>query len=132
MNTLLGIHSLLRWVILILGAVALVRYGLAWARGSAFGRLDRSLQGSYSGMMDLQVLLGLIFLVWTGFTGAGFPLVRLEHTFTMIVATAVAHVAARMKADQDALRFRNALLGVGVSLVLIYLGIAVLPGGWSR
>lgn len=132
MNILLTIHSLLRWVIVIFGAVAIVRFALGWARKSTFGGMDRGLRSGFSGLMDLQVLLGLVFLIWTGLTGAGFPMFRLEHTITMIVAAVAAHVPARMKSEGENLRFRNALLGVVISLALVYLGVVVLPGGWSR
>jgi hypothetical protein len=82
--------------------------------------------------MDLQVLIGLIFLLWTGLTGAGFPALRIEHTFTMLISAVVAHLPMRWREAADGLRFRNSLLAILGALVLVYLGVARLPGGWAR
>jgi hypothetical protein len=83
-------------------------------------------------VVDLQVLLGIIYLLWSGFAGAGFPLYRLEHGVTMILAAVAAHFVGRGKNPSDAVRFRNSTFAILVTLLLIYAGVAVLPGGWSR
>ncbi len=132
MSTLLTIHSLVRWLIVLAGLFALARFSINWLRDQAFSGLDRGLRGSYAGLMDLEVLVGLVFLIWTGTTGAGFPALRLEHSLTMILAAVAAHVPGRLNAPDDRIRFRNHFLAVLVSLALIYLGVARLPGGWSR
>lgn len=132
MNTLLILHSTVRWMIVILGLVALVKFALGWLRNSAFGGMDRGLSSGFSGLIDLQVVLGLVFLVWTGVTGAGFPALRIEHALTMIIAAIVAHLPLRWRQAAARLRFRNSLVSVLVTLLLIYMGVARLPGGWSR
>lgn len=132
MDFLLDIHSFVRWMIVITGAIAVGRFTVGWVQKSEFGSLDRGLASGFSGLMDLQVLIGLIVLFWSGLAGAGFPLVRLEHAFTMIVATAAAHLPGRWKNTAGSLRLRNSLFAVLGSLALIYFGVAVLPGGWSR
>jgi uncharacterized membrane protein YphA (DoxX/SURF4 family) len=82
--------------------------------------------------MDLQVMLGLILLLWSGFAGAGFPRYRLEHAVVMIIAAVVAHLNARWRNAENKVRFRNDLFIILATLVLILLGISVLPGGLSR
>ena len=78
--------------------------------------------------MDLQVLIGLVYLIWSGLAVYGFPRYRLEHAFIMILAAVVAHLPARWKSLGDTKRFRNSFLALVVVGVLIYLGVALLPG----
>lgn len=133
MTTLLIIHSLLRWLIVLVGAAALVRFALGWLRGGAFQGMDRGLAAGFGGLMDLQATIGLVFLLWNGFVdGAGFPRHRVEHLVIMIIAVAVAHLQSRWKNAEDKIRFRNSFLCVLGALILVFAGVALLPGGWNR
>ena len=132
MGILLMIHSIVRWAIVAVGVIALVKFVLGWLRKMEFTKMDRGLSSSFTGLMDLNVTLGLVFLFWTGFTGMGFPRERIEHAVTMILALAIAHLPARWKEAVPEIRFRNTLIAFVISLVLVYLGVFVLPGGWSR
>ena len=132
MNFILTTHSWLRWLIVIVGAVAVVKFAVGWLRGGKFTGMDRGLSSGFSGLMDLQVLTGLIFLLWTGLTGAGFPVLRIEHAFTMLISAVIAHLPMRWREAADGLRFRNSLLAILGALALVYLGVARLPGGWAR
>ncbi len=132
MNILLVIHSYLRWLIVLVAITAIVKFAIGWLRGGEFKGMDRGLASGFSGLLDLQVTLGLIFLIWTGLTGAGFPMFRIEHGITMIVAAVVAHLPARWKNAADKVRFRNTLFCILGALLLIYVGVMSLPGGWSR
>jgi hypothetical protein len=132
MSFLLNTHSGIRWLIVIIGVLAILRFLFGWLRGVKFTGMDRGLSSGFSGLMDLQVLIGVIFLFWTGTTGAGFPAVRIEHTVTMLISAIVAHLPLRWRDAADTLRFRNTLLAIVASLVIVYLGVARLPGGWSR
>ena len=132
MNILLMAHSGLRWLVLLIALIAIIKFLLGWLTRSPFKGMDRGLMSGYSGLLDLQSVLGIIFLLWNGFTGAGFPRYRLEHGLIMIVAAGVAHVSSRWKNAEDAVRFRNNLFLIVASLVLVLIGIAILPGGLSR
>lgn len=132
MQTLLLIHSYLRWLIVVVAIAAIVKFALGWLRGGAFKGMDRGLASGFSGLIDLQVTLGLIFLFWTGFTGVGFPMIRIEHATTMIIAAVVAHLPARWKSAADKIRFRNTLFCILGALLLIYAGVMRLPGGWTK
>jgi hypothetical protein len=131
MGFVLMLHSLVRWVIVLVAIVAAVKFAPGWLRGGAFGKMDKGLASGYAGLLDLQGALGLIYLLWDGYAGGGWPLGRLEHTGLMIVAIVLAHLSARLPAANDKLRFRNLFLGVVGSLVLIVLGVALI-GGWAR
>ncbi len=132
MNILLMAHSWLRWLILLIALVAIVKFLTGWLRASTYQGMDRGLMSGFSGLMDLQATLGIIFLLWSGLTGTGFPLYRIAHGLIMITAAAVAHMSARWKDADSATRFRNNLFLIVGALILVLIGIAILPGGLSR
>lgn len=132
MSFLLVTHSYLRWLVLLVAIIAVVKFAIGWLRGGSFKGMDRGLASGFSGLMDLQVTLGLILMIWTGLAGVGFPMFRIEHAGTMIVAAVVAHLPARWKNAGDKIRFRNTLFCVLGALLLIFFGVMSLPGGWSR
>lgn len=132
MGFVLMLHSLVRWAIVLVTVVALVRFALVWLRGLPEQRYDKILLSAFSGLVDLQVLLGLIYLIWSGTTGAGFPSYRIEHAVIMIIAAVVAHLPRRWKNAPAATRARNNMIAILVVLVLVYVGVARLPLGWAR
>jgi hypothetical protein len=125
-------HSGIRWLILLVGVIAIVKFLVGWLRGGTFKGMDRGLMSGFNGLLDLQGTLGLIFLVWNGLSGVGFPGYRIAHTMLMIAAMAVAHLSSRWKNADDMTRFRNNLFVIVGSLILVLVGISVLPGGLSR
>lgn len=133
MELVLSLHSIVRWLIVVVAAVAIVKFWIGWRRGQTFSSMDRGLSSGFSGLIDLQVVLGFIYFFWNGLaTGIGFPSFRIEHMITMLVAAVVAHLAALWKKSEDKLRFRNSLFIVIDTLIIILLGLARLPGGLSR
>jgi hypothetical protein len=131
MALLLSIHSHLRWLILIVALIAVVKFAVGWLRGGTYKGMDRGLASGFSGLMDLQAMLGLIFLVWNGLGGAGFPMFRIEHAVTMTVAAVVAHLHVLWKTTDDKKRFRNTLFIVLDTLIIVLIGVARLPQGWG-
>jgi len=57
MDTLLAVHSFIRWIIMAVAVVAIVKFAVGWAANSLFKGMDRGLASGFSGLMDLQVLL---------------------------------------------------------------------------
>ena len=131
MTFVLTIHSIIRWAIVIVGLVAIVKFLLGWARKSEFGKADRGLSAGFSGLMDTQLLLGFIYFFATGFGGAGFPMYRIEHLTTMLIAAVIAHAPAMFK-KKDVNKFAVAFWAIIGALILVVLGVYRLPGGWSR
>jgi hypothetical protein len=131
MDFVLTLHSIVRWVIVIVALAAIVRFALVWAGKAQGSNMDRGLMYGFSGLLDLQVLLGLIYLVWNGLSGAGFPLFRLEHALIMIVAVVIAHLSMRWKNAEAPIRARNNLFAIVASSVLIFIGVAIV-GGWVK
>lgn len=130
MGFVLMLHSILRWGIVLVGLLALVKFLVGWVRRSEFTKMDRGLSAGFSGLMDLQATLGFILLFWSGLTGGGFPMFRIEHMTIMLVAAILGHLPAFMKKSQN--KFAVALTAVVGALLLVFVGVARLPGGWSR
>jgi uncharacterized membrane protein YozB (DUF420 family) len=140
------IHSTLRWVVLALALVALVRAirGVAGRREWLSG--DQSIGAWFTGSVDLQLLLGLVlYFFLSPFTREAFgdfgaamrnaPLrfFAVEHIIGMVVVVALAHVGrARTKKLSDAgSRHKAALIFYGLALVVMLLSIPWpgMPGG---
>jgi uncharacterized membrane protein YphA (DoxX/SURF4 family) len=132
MSFVLIAHSHFRWIVLLAAVLAVVKFTVGWLRGSEFKGMDRGLAAAFSGVMDLQATLGFILFIWMGVTGLGFPMYRIEHAVTMIIAASIAHLPARWKNAADSIRFRNTLFCILGALLLVYLGVMRLPGGWTR
>ena len=130
MDFLFVIHSHLRWVVALVGVVALVRMAAGWALHSAYTALDRVLAISFGHIVAVQVLSGYTYLVWSGVLGAGFPRARLEHAFTMTVAAVLAQLPFLWKGAADGARFRNNTVLHAIVLVLVFTGVVQLRGGW--
>ena len=128
MGFVLMLHSIVRWLVVIVAVVAVVRYALVMAGKAQSSGMDRGLMPGYTGLLDLNVLLGLILIVGLGFTAQ-----NIEHAVTNIIGVAVAHFfAQRAKKLEDAkLKARTSLLGVVISLLIIVVGVAFV-GGWAR
>jgi hypothetical protein len=128
MDFIVGLHSLVRWLVVIVAVIAVVRYALVMAGQAQSSGMDRGLMSGYTGLLDLNVLLGLILIIGLGFTPQ-----RIEHAVTNIIGVVAAHFfAQRAKQIEDAkLKARANLLGVVISLVIIVVGVALI-GGWAR
>lgn len=129
MGFVLMLHSILRWAIVVVGLIALIKFLVGWARKSEFAKMDRGLRAGFSGLVDLQVLLGFIYFFWNGLAHTGFPFFRIEHMITMLVAAGVAHAPSFMKKAEN--KFAVAFFAVIGSLIVIVLGVSRLPNGWN-
>lgn len=130
MDILLTIHSLVRWLLLLLALGAALKFAMGWLQGQPFRPMDRGLMSGFTGLVDLQALLGLILLIGLG----SYTRFQLEHAFTMLLALLLAHLPMRWRSSDlaDALKFRNNLFVILGVLLLVVLGITVLPGNrWT-
>lgn len=128
MDFVLKLHGEWRWLVMLAGLLALVKFAIGWVRGSEFKGLDRGLMAAFTGLLDVNLVLGLILLF--GLEG-GFVRYRVEHALTMFLAVVVAHLSAIWKRSEDSGRkFRNNLIVVVVAGALIATGVIRLRGGW--
>jgi hypothetical protein len=135
--TMLALHSVLRWLVLGAGLIAVVR-AAAGLSGRPFTATDSAAARWFVVSLDVQVLVGLILygalspLTATALRDMGSamsqPLLRywaVEHLTGMIVALALAHIGrARIrKGTTDPARHRAALVFFGLALLIMLIAI---------
>lgn len=121
------LHQHMRWLVAIALLVAVVKLLVTWIRRSDFSALDRRLLSAAVGMIDLQVLFGLVVLFSVG---GGFPRPRMEHAVTMVLAALAAHTTARWKKYDARIRARNSAIVLLIAILLVVVGVVRLKGGW--
>lgn len=112
-------HSGLRYLVLLAAVVAFGYAFVGWLRKAPADRAGRALTAAFVGLLDLQVLLGIVLV----FVRHWFPALA-GHITMMVLAAATAHVTsvlARRRPPERA--HRVTALGVGLSLLLIVGGI---------
>ena len=113
-------HSGLRYLVLLAGILSLVYSLVAMLRNQSWNRPARILLASFVGLMDLQVLIGIVL----AFVYAFYPALW-GHIVLMVLAAVVGHIAAARNKRQPATRRSHqvAVIGSGAALVLIIGGI---------
>lgn len=144
---ILAIHNIVRWVVVIVGVIAVVRALIGMYRKRDWGGADRRIGVIYTSTMDIQLLLGLILYVFLSpitqsmfqnlsqaMSNPGMRFFGLEHALYMIVAVVLAHIgnAKTKSAAEPSARHRAALIWFSLALILILLGMPwmrpLLPG----
>jgi threonine/homoserine/homoserine lactone efflux protein len=121
---ILVIHSINRWLIVLIGVIAAIKFLVGWLRNSTYQPIDRRLMSAYTGLLDLQLLLGIILLI-----GGGFE--QFEHAVTMIIAVVLAHLSRIWRDKPDSIKFRNNFIAITLGVLLIFAGVSLLPKGWA-
>ena len=137
-EALLVLHSMLRWVLLILGLVVLVLAWRGWLGEQTWEPSNQKLHVAYIATFHTQVVLGLLLYVGISpimkpiFADMGAAMKNatlrfwaVEHITTMLLAaiiTHVGHVLAK-KAQRDTQKFKRAAIGFGLGFVLLLAGI---------
>jgi len=118
MNIVFYMHSGIRYLVLLaaVAALAYLLYGMALRRD--FDKLAGALTGAYVGLMDVQVLIGVVLYLLI----PSYPAL-MGHVVMMLAAVTVAHVASIMNKRREKKSYGVALGGVVVSLLLIVGGI---------
>ncbi len=118
MNGLFHAHSGLRYLILLVGVVALVIYAMGLSQNKAFTARARIIGASFAGMLHLQVILGIVLVVMGLYT----PKV-IGHMVLMIAAAVFAQVMLSRNRRKTPPGYRLPLMGVGGALLLITIGL---------
>ncbi len=121
---LVYLHGLVRWFILSLAVVGAARSFVSMLTVSArFTRLDIGLSNAYSGILDLQGLLGILMVISAFVTHSD---VRWLHPLIMIPAIIVGHSNRRFRARPNRIRHQYQAAIYAGSLVLVAIGLAVI------
>lgn len=130
MTLLLTLHSILRWVVVLVALAVIIKFALGLVQKQPYDKSARGLASAFGGLMDTQLLLGTAFFIWSGLAiEGGFGLRhRWEHLAVMLAAVIVAHLPAIWKMRDDQTRYRNGLIAILVSILLVVVGVFALPG----
>lgn len=135
--TLLTLHNLNRWAVLVLAVIVIVRSFRGWFSKKINQSSDKKLSSAFAGVFDLQVLLGVILFFTKGWENAlinggasvmSTPSVRffaVEHWSIMFVALVLAHIGSSQikKASGTGKQYLWAAIWFTLSLLLVLAAI---------
>ena len=124
MDLILTIHSINRWLIVASALVTAINLIIGWLGRRTYQPITQRLMRGVTGLMDLQALLGIILLI-----GLGIERFRIEHAIIMIIAIVILHLSVLWRNKSDYVRYRNNLLAIVVSMIVVVIGVGVLPQG---
>ncbi|HEU0052386.1 MAG TPA: hypothetical protein VFQ39_04380 [Longimicrobium sp.] len=126
LNGLFHAHSGLRFLVLLAAVAAIVVLASGLISGRPYGRPARIATAVFTGLLDLQILLGIGMVAM----GRFYPSL-LGHITLMVLAAILAHAlsVAGRKAPDAKRGHSLALIGVVSALVLIVLGIGAIGRG---
>ncbi len=128
------LHSGLRWLLVVLVLVMLVRLGQGtMARGSQkYGRPERLGMLIFQWLFRIQWLVGILLFLFRGnFLNGEFGY-WWEHAISMTLALALLELQrARFPGVKDGQRYRHGLAALVVASILVFVGVLRLPVGWS-
>jgi hypothetical protein len=114
---LFGLHSGVRYLVLIAALVALALTAANWQRRGALANAERMSMGAFVGLLDLQVVIGVILLLMWPFYPA-----LIGHIAMMVLAAGAAHGGSIMARRRDP-------AGSAVRLATIVIVLVLLVGG---
>lgn len=119
-------HSGIRYLVLLLGVLALgyALYGVAGSR--PYDQTMRKLAGFFSVAIQINVLVGLALL----FTGTGFYPQLGMHVISMIAAAVVAQIVPSVmrRRPESERSYMPHLVNVAAALALVAYGVLAIPG----
>lgn len=126
MDFVLTAHRYLRFVILALGLLGLLRSLVSLGtREARFMRIDEAFSRGYTGALDLQVLAGAVLIILLLSQAEAVPVAWL-HPIIMLPAVVVSHLGRRFRDRPDRDRHKAQLAIYAGSLALIAAGLAVI------
>lgn len=125
-TALLHAHSGLRYLVLLAGAAALLYAVAGVLTGRPYDRGMRILGAAFAGLLHLQVLLGLVLLVFIPFYGQ-----LIGHILLMFAAAVAAQVPPSVlrRRRPEERTYSPHLIGTAVALVLIWAGVLAIGRG---
>lgn len=121
MSPLFQAHSGIRFLVLLVGVVAVILCALGEVQKKEFGKAARIACSAFVGMMHLQVLVGIAVAVTGPWYGALYG-----HVALMAGATLLAQVTVSRNRRLPKPGHRLPLIGVGGALLMIVIGISAI------
>ena len=133
-STLIFIHSWLRWVLLILGLIVIIKAYIGWIGNKKYSASDDTMSISLIALFHTQLIIGLLLyiffspLIKSAFQDFGVAMKdsqlrywAVEHSFIMILSIFIAQFGRiRIKKAHSALnKHRNAAIYFTMALILI-------------
>ncbi len=115
MGIIIVLHSVVRFVLLLVAVVGIVKVLLAVAQKNTADKLDATLASAFTGLYDLQALLGIL-IIFLG--GLGNPL----HPIVMFIGVFAAHglqMMVKRAQGSQAQWLRLALYIVPLAIILV-------------
>ncbi len=133
----LSLHNIIRWVVLVLGIVLVVRSFSGWFKKWEYQERDKKLTPFFAGVFDLQILLGIILFFTKGWGGvlmnapgdvmktSALRFFAVEHWMMMILAAVLIHIgSAKIKKSTESLKkYKHAAIWFSLSLLLVLASI---------
>jgi hypothetical protein len=119
-------HSGWRYIVILIGAIALIKALSGWLGKGRWSSLDDKLARFTPIVVDIQVLLGIVLWIvqqrWMG----GDRVASWEHPFIGLVALVIGHITtARVRrAETDQAKFRTMAIGFLVAALLVAVSVA--------
>ncbi|WP_430973395.1 hypothetical protein [Sunxiuqinia rutila] len=138
----LHLHNTLRWLILLIALVSLLKYFMGWFSQKKWGKSDNILGIIFTAAMDLQLLTGLVlYFFLSPITSAAFQnfgaamknadlrFYAVEHFLMMLIAVVLVHIgrSKSKKASHSRKKFGFSLVFFGIAYIIM---LAAIP--WSR
>jgi hypothetical protein len=139
---LLHLHNSLRWLILLVALVTLVKYFMGWFSQKGWMKSDNILGILFTAIIDIQLIVGLVlYFGYSPITKAAFQdfgaamknadlrFYAVEHFIMMLIALALVHIgrSKTKKAISARRKFGLSLVFFGIAYIII---LAAIP--WSR
>lgn len=124
---LLNLHSGVRWLVMLVTIIALIKLVLGLVQKQTFDTLAKRIMIAFSGLVTIQWAIGIILLIALGIFNSG---AIWGHAGVLTAAVAISHMHNRWKRSDDQTRYRMSLIVVIAVLVLVIVGVA-LVNGWQ-
>lgn len=135
-NFLLQAHSGLRYLVLLAAVIVLVKSVIGWLGNTSYSKFDKIMAPAYVGLMHLQLLIGLLlYFIFSPFVTYNMSekvsrYWSVEHISLMILAVIAAQLGRSIskKSNDTQVKFRFQTIFFGLSILLILVALALMPG----